>query len=61
MSYESFKTFKISASDFHNNSKHKRIRACADEFLATVTEGMVQGVYVAVVVVVTQSSFSVPW
>ena len=36
--------FKISASDFGTVDMHRRKRACTDEFLATVTEGVVQGV-----------------
>ena len=54
-SYGSFKTFKISAYEFHTVGVSKGMRACTDEFLATVTEDAVQGVYK----VVTQSSFSV--
>ena len=37
--------FKISASEFCTMGMPKRKRACADEFLATVTEGVVHGVY----------------
>ena len=36
---------------------HRRMRACADVFLATVTEGVVHGVYK----LVSRSSSSVIW
>ena len=54
---ESIKMFKISASEFDTLGMCRRMRACTDEFLATVTEGVVQSVYK----VVTRSSFSVTW
>ena len=47
--------FKISASDFGTMGMYRRKRACADKFLAMVTEGVVHGFYKAV----TQSSFGV--
>ena len=37
--------FKIYASEFGSVGMHKRMRACADEFLATITEGVVHSVY----------------
>ena len=52
-SYGSFKMFNTSASEFGTVSMYRQIRACTDEFLATVTEGVVHGVYK----VMTQSSF----
>ena len=45
--------FKISASDSLSASMRRGIQVCADEFLATVTEGVVHGVNK----VVTRSSF----
>ena len=50
-SYRSLKMYKISASEFGTNW------ACADEFLATVTERVVHSVHK----VVTRSSFGVIW
>ena len=44
-SYGSFKMFKISASEFRTVGMCRRMRACRDEFLAMVTEGVVHGVY----------------
>ena len=38
MFYESFKMFKMFASEFGTRSMHRRMRACADEFLDMVTE-----------------------
>ena len=46
---------KISVSEFGTVGMHRRMRACADEFLPTVT---VDGVHV-VIKVVPQSSCSV--
>ena len=43
-SHGSFEMFKISASEFGTVSMRSRIRACVDDFLATVTEGVVHGV-----------------
>ena len=40
--------FTISASDFGTVAMHRRMRACADEFLATVTAGVVHSVYIFV-------------
>ena len=37
--------FKISAFEFGTMSKRRRMQACTDEFLATVTEGVVHDVY----------------
>ena len=37
--------FKISTSEFGTMGVRRRIRACIDEFLATVTEGVVHSVY----------------
>ena len=54
-SYGSFKLFKISASDFDTVSLCRRFRACAYEFLTTVTEGVVYGVHKVVI----RSSFVV--
>ena len=51
----SFKIFKISSSEFDTLRMHRGMRACTDEFLATVTEGLVDSVYK----VVTWSSFGV--
>ena len=51
--YESFKTFKISASKF--GILPTQMRACIVEFLAKVTECVVHSVYK----VVTPSSFGV--
>ena len=47
--------FKISTSEFCITGMCRGMRACSDEFLATVTEGVVHGVYK----VVTRLSFSV--
>ena len=55
MSYRNFKMFKISASEFGSLHMRRRMRACTDEFLATVNEGVVHGVYK----VVTRSVFGV--
>ena len=55
VTYGSFKRFKISSSGLLTMSMRRRMRACADEFLAMVTEGLVHGVRK----VVTRSSFSV--
>ena len=54
-SYRSFEMFKISAPDFGTVGMFRRKRADADKFLATVTEGVAQGVHR----VVTRLSFSV--
>ena len=56
-SYEILKCFKISTSEFGTVGMGRRIRACTNEFLATITEGVVHGVYK----VVTRSSFTVIW
>ena len=56
-SYGSFKLFKISTSDFRTVGMHRQKRACTDEFLAMVTEGVVHSVYK----VVTWWSFGVIW
>ena len=37
--------YKISASEFCTVGMHRQMRACANEFLATVTEGVVPSVY----------------
>ena len=37
--------FKISASKFGTVTMRRRFRACTDEFLARVTEGVVHGIY----------------
>ena len=54
-SHGSFKMFQISASELGTLGMHRRMRACADEFLATVTEGVVHNVYKVVI----RSSFAV--
>ena len=54
-SYGNCKMFKISDSEFRTMDIHRRMRACADEFLAMVAEGVVHGVYM----VVTRQSISV--
>ena len=51
----SFKILIISASEFGTVSMCRQMRGCTDEFLATVSERVVHGVYQ----VVTRSSFSV--
>ena len=43
-SYGNFKMFKISTSEFGTISMHRWFRACKDEFLAMVIEGVVQGI-----------------
>ena len=50
-----FKMLKISSSEFGTVSMRRQIQACADEFISTVTEGVVDSVYK----VVTRLSFSV--
>ena len=55
--YSSFNMFKTLTSDFGTVGMRRLMQACADEFFATVTEGVVHGVYE----VITQSSFSVTW
>ena len=47
--------FKISTFDFGTMSTHRQKQACVDEFLATVPEGLVQGISK----VVTRWSFGV--
>ena len=47
--------FKISTSEFVPGTCTDKCGACADEFLVTVTEGVVHGVYK----VVTRLSFGV--
>ena len=54
-SYQSFNIFEVSASDFGTMSMRRRFRACTYEFLSTVAEGMVNGVYKVVI----RLSFSV--
>ena len=49
--------FQISASEFGTVSIRRRMQAFADEFLAMVTEGVVNGVFS----VVTWPYFSVTW
>ena len=49
--------FKIYAFEFSTVGMCRRMRACADEFLAMVSEGVVYVVYK----VSTWSSFSVTW
>ena len=44
-SMEVLKCFKISASEFGTMCMCRRMRACTDEFLAAVTEGVVHGLY----------------
>ena len=53
----SFKMFCISASKYRSVGMRRRMRACADGFLAIVTEGVVHGEYK----VVTRSSLGVTW
>ena len=43
------KCFNISASEFGSMGMYRRMQACSDEFLATVTEGVVHGVYKVVI------------
>ena len=57
MSYGSFKLFKISTSDFGTVGMVRQFRACAYEFLTTVTKGVVHGVNKVVI----RSSFGVTW
>ena len=57
VSYGSFEMFKISASDFGTVGMHRCKQACADKFLATVTESVVHSIYK----VLTWSSFGVTW
>ena len=56
-SYRNFKMFKISVFEFGIVSMRSEMRSCADEFLATIIEGIVQGLYM----VVTKLSFGVIW
>ena len=49
--------FKISASEFGIVSMRRRFRACAYEFLAAVTKGVVHDVHKVVIGL----SFSVIW
>ena len=56
-SYGSFEIFKISASEFGTVSMRRSFRACAYEFLNTVTEGVVHSVHKVVI----RSSFGVMW
>ena len=53
VSYQSFKIFEFSASEFGAASM-RRLHACAYEFLSTVREGAVLGVHTVVI----QSSVS---
>ena len=53
--YRSFKRFKIANSEFGTVSMCRQMHACADEYLAAVTESVVHSVYR----VVTQSFFGV--
>ena len=55
--YGYFTLFEISTSKFGTTSMHRRCRACAYEFLTTVTEGVVHGVHKVVI----QSSYGVIW
>ena len=48
---------KISASEFSTVVVCRQMRVCTDEFLATVTEGVLHGICK----VVTRSSFGVIW
>ena len=43
-SYISFKMFKIYASEFGTIDMRRQVRACANEFLAIVTESVVHDV-----------------
>ena len=43
-SYGNFKMFKISTSEFGTVRMRRRMSACADKFLATVTEVVVHSV-----------------
>ena len=43
--------FKISASDRPSVSISRQMQECADEFLATVSKGVVHGVYKVVIVI----------
>ena len=45
MSYQSFKMFKISSSEVGTVGMRRQTRASTNEFLVTVTEGVVGGVY----------------
>ena len=55
VSHRSFEMFKITTSEFGTVGMCRRMLTCTDEFLATVTEGVVHGVYK----VVTGSSIGV--
>ena len=55
ISHISFKMFKFSTSEFCTVDMCRRIQACADELLASVTEGVVHGVHK----VMTRSPFGV--
>ena len=41
--------FEISASESGTVSMHKRMRVCANEFLARVSEGVIHRVYTVVI------------
>ena len=56
-SYESFRLFKISTSDFGTVGIGRRFGVCAYKFLTTVTEGVLHGVCKVVI----RSSFGVIW
>ena len=55
VSCESFNMFKIPAFEFGTVNICRRMQACAVDFLATVTEGLVHSVYK----IVTSLSFTV--
>ena len=48
-SYETFKLFKISASDIDTVSMHRSFCTWAYQFLTVVTEGVVHGIHKVVI------------
>ena len=56
-SYQSFKIFEFSTSDFGTVSMRRQLCTSACEFLSTVTEGVVHGVHKVAI----QSFFGVIW
>ena len=51
-SYQSFRIFEVSVSDFGTVSMRRRFRACTYEFLSMITEGVVHGVHKVVILLV---------
>ena len=54
-SYQNFKIFEVSDSEFGTMSMCRRFRACVYKFVSIVTKDVVHGVHKVVI----QSSFSV--